>query len=159
MGKCQKCSKYFQCRICNTHLRYCGTKAQFSRDFTAYGAHRNTTLCLEIPPCAAIVIHDKWMKEVFSKLCVHTLKKYVIPNYLSVLKLQNYSSQCSSCAFLRKIEQKLFWIIEATNEASATNSIMNLSHTLHVIAHAKSLCSILYSSGNVQLKSFWDKTK
>ena len=64
--------------------------------------------------------------------------------YLSVLKLQNYSSQCSSCEFLRKIEEKLFRVIEA----SATNSIINLSHILYVPSDAKALCSILYSSGN-----------
>ena len=68
--------------------------------------------------------------------------------YLSVLKLQNYSSQCSSFEFLRKIEEKLFRVIEAINEASATNSIINLSHILYVPSDAKALCSILYSSGN-----------
>ena len=41
------------------------------------------------------------------------------------------------------------------NEANATNSIMNLSHTLHFIADAKALCSIRYSSGNNQIKSCW----
>ena len=76
----------------------------------------------------------------------------IIPSYLSVLKLQNYSSQCNRCAFFRKIEEKLFWVIEAINEASAINSIMNLSGTFYVIADAKSLCPILYSSGNIQIK-------
>ena len=80
---------------------------------------------------------------------------YVIPSYLSVWKLQNYSSQCSSYAFFREIEEKLFWVIVAINEASETNSIMNLSYTLYVIADAKSLCSILYSSANIQIKSSW----
>ena len=47
----------------------------------------------------------------------------------------------------------LLWVIVAINEASATNSIMNFSHTLlFVIADAKALCSILYSSGNIQRK-------
>ena len=78
---------------------------------------------------------------------------YVTPSYLSVWKLQNYSSQCSSYAFFREIEEKLFWAIEAINEASETNSIMNLSYTLYVIADAKALCSILYSSGSIQIKS------
>ena len=58
-GKCQKCSKYFQCKICNTHLRYCGKIVQFSKDFRADVVHisqkyliifikyllKNTTLC------------------------------------------------------------------------------------------------------------------
>ena len=79
-----------------------------------------------------------------------------ITSYLSVLKLQNYSSQCSSYAFFRKIEEKLFWVIEAINEASATTSIMNLSHILFVIADAKALCSILHSSGNIQIKYCWN---
>ena len=41
---------------------------------------------------------------------------YIIPSYLSVLKLENYSSQRSSCEFFRKMEEKLFWVIEAINE-------------------------------------------
>ena len=81
---------------------------------------------------------------------------YVIPSFLSVIKLQNCSSQCNSRAFFREIEEKLFWVIEALSEASTTKSIMNLSHTLLVIADAKAaLCSILYSSGNIQIKSCW----
>ena len=67
---------------------------------------------------------------------------YVIPSYLSDLKLQNYSSECSICAFFKEIEEKLFWVIEALNKASPTSSIMNLSHTMYVIANEKSLCSI-----------------
>ena len=78
-----------------------------------------------------------------------------MPSYLSVLKLQNCSSQCSSCEFLRKIEEKLFWVIKAINEASATNFIINLSHILYVTSDAKALCSILYSSGNIQIKGCW----
>ena len=71
-------------------------------------------------------------------------------SYLSVLKLKNYSSQCS-----RKIKENLFLIIEATNGASTINSIMNLSHALCVIDDAKVLCSILYSSPNIKIKSCW----
>lgn len=78
-------------------------------------------------------MHDKSKKEQFSKPCVHVQKD----------KLQNYSSLCSSCAFFRKIEEKLFWDIEEINEASAIKSIINLSHTLSVIADAKVLCSFL----------------
>ena len=79
---------------------------------------------------------------------------YIKPSYLSVLKLQNYSSQCSNCAFFRKI-RKMFWIIEKINEASVTNSFMNLSYTLHVIANGKALFSILYSFENIQIKYCW----
>ena len=86
-------------------------------------------------------------------MCPYLKRIYIILSYLLVLKLQNYSSQCSSRAFFRKIEEKLFWVIEAINEANSTNSIMNLSHTSYVIADAKALCSILYSSGNIQIKS------
>ena len=74
---------------------------------------------------------------------------------MSVLKLQNYSLQCSSCAFFREIEEKLFWVIKAINEASATNPVMNFSHILYVVPHAKALFSILYGSGNIQIKSCW----
>ena len=80
---------------------------------------------------------------------------YVITSYFLGLKLQNYSSECSSCAFFRKIKEKLFWVIEAINKARATNSIMNLIHTLYVITDAKAYCSILHSSGNIQIKSCW----
>ena len=76
----------------------------------------------------------------------------IIPSSVSVFKLQNYSSQCSNCAFLRKIKEKLFWVIEAINETSATNFIVNFSHTLYAVADAKALCSILYGSGNIQIK-------
>ena len=100
----------------------------------------------------AIVMRDKVMKELFSKPCVHTLKEYRLH---LVLKQQNYFSQGSSWPFFRKIEEKLFWVIEAISKASATISIMNLSHTLYVIANAKVLYSILYSSGNIQIKSCW----
>ena len=73
---------------------------------------------------------------------------------MSDLKLQNYSSQCSSCAFYKKIKENLFWVIEAIHEASANYSNMNLSHILYVTADAKALCSIFYSSGNIQI-SCW----
>ena len=76
----------------------------------------------------------------------------IIPSSVSVFKLQNYSSQCSNCGFFRKIEEKLFWVIKAINEASATNSFMNFSHTLYAVADAKALCSILYGFGNIQIK-------
>ena len=33
---------------------------------------------------------------------------------------------------------------------------MNLKHTLYVIADAKALCSILYSSGNIQIICCWE---
>ena len=81
---------------------------------------------------------------------------YVIPSYLSFLKLRNYSPQCSNCAFFRGIKEKLFWVIETINKASATNSLMNLSHTLCVIAEAKAFCSILYISEIAQIS--WQKT-
>ena len=80
---------------------------------------------------------------------------YFIPSYLSFLKLRNYSPQCSNGAFFRRIKEKLFWVIEAINKASATNSLMNLSHTLCVIAEAKAFCSILYISEIVQIS--WQK--
>lgn len=41
------------------------------------------------------------------------------------------------------------------NKASPPNSIMNLRHTFHVIADAKALRSILYISGNIQIKRCW----
>ena len=46
-------------------------------------------------------------------------------------------------------------MIETTNGASTINSIMNLSHTLYVIDDAKVLCSSLYSSPNIKIKSCW----
>ena len=75
---------------------------------------------------------------------------YITSSYLSVLTLQNYSSQCSSCEFFMEIEK--FWITEAINESSATNFIMNLSYTFYAIADAKALLSILNSSGYIQIK-------
>ena len=89
---------------------------------------------------------------IFEPLCPYLKRKYIIPSYLSVLKLQNFYSQCSSQAFFRIIEEKLFWIMEVINETSATNSIMNLIHTVYVITGAKVLCSILYGSGNISKK-------
>ena len=41
------------------------------------------------------------------------------------------------------------------NKASVSNSIMNVNHTMYVIADAKAFCSIVYSSENVQVKSCW----
>ena len=78
--------------------------------------------------------------------------KYIIPSFLSVLTLHNYSSRCTSWEFFRKIKENLFWVIEAINEASATDSIMNVSHTLYVITDSKALSPILYSSGNIHIK-------
>ena len=86
-------------------------------------------------------------------MCPYAKRIYIIPSHSSVLKLQNYSSQYSSCPFFRKIKEKLFLVIGAINEASATNSVMNLSHILFAIADAKVLCYILYSSGNIQIKN------
>ena len=68
---------------------------------------------------------------------------YVIPSCFSILELQNYSSECNICAFFREIEEKLFWVIEAISKASPISSIMNLSHTLYVVANEKKLCIIL----------------
>ena len=85
----------------------------------------------------------------FQTVCPYPKRIFNIPSYLVVLEQQNYSSQCSSCVFFRKIEEKLFWVIEAINETSTTNAIMNLSHTLYVNADAKALCSILFSSEDV----------
>ena len=39
LGKCQKCSEYFQCKIVNAPLSHCGKKVQFSKEFRADGAH------------------------------------------------------------------------------------------------------------------------
>ena len=72
---------------------------------------------------------------------------YVIPSYLSVFKLQNYSSQCSGCAFFREIEEKLFWVIEAIKKANATSSILNLSHILYVTTDAFSWQKRQYPEG------------
>ena len=88
-------------------------------------------------------------------MCSYPKIIYITPSYLSVLKLQSFYSQCSSCVFFRKIEEKLFWAIKAINEASVTNSTMNVSHSFDVIADAKALCSILYSFGNIQINSCW----
>ena len=89
---------------------------------------------------------------IFQTACLYSKIIYIIPTHLSVLKLQNYSSECRSCAFFRKIEGKLFWVIKAPIEASATNSIVNLNATLYFIADAKAVFSISYSSGNIQKK-------
>ena len=51
------------------------------------------------------------------------------------------------------MEEKLFWVTEAVNEASETNSIMNHSHILYVIADTKAPCTILYISGNILIKT------
>ena len=66
LGKCQKCSKYFQCNIWNTQFGHCGKKVQFSKVFRADGTHISKIynrsykkICLKIPSCVAIVMHDK----------------------------------------------------------------------------------------------------
>ena len=89
---------------------------------------------------------------IFQTACLYSKIIHIIPTHLSVLKLQNYFSECRSCAFFRKIEEKLFWVIKAPIEASATNSIVNLNATLYFIADAKAVFSISYSSGNIQKK-------
>ena len=86
---------------------------------------------------------NEWMNDFLNPV-PYPKKIYITPTYFSVLKLQNYSSECSSCVFLRKNWRKI-----------VTNSIMNLKHTLYVITDAKALCSILYSSGNIQIKCCW----
>ena len=98
-------------------------------------------------------------RMILQTVCPYPKRLYITLGYLSVLKLQNYSSQCSSCVFFRKIEEKLFWTIEAINDASATSSILNLNTTLYVIADTNVHCSILYSSGNIQIKSCWGQVK
>ena len=45
--------------------------------------------------------------------------------------------------------------METIKKASATNSFMNIIHTLYIIADAKSISSILYSPGYIQVKSCW----
>ena len=65
-------------------------------------------------------------------MCAHPKKIYVIPSYLSILKLQNCSSQSSSWAFIGEIEENLFCVIETINKVSPINTIRNLSHILHV---------------------------
>ena len=87
-------------------------------------------------------MHDKSKKEQFSKPCVHVQKD----------KLQNYSSLCSSCAFFRKIEEKLFWDIEEINEASAIKSIINLCSFLSFAVFT--LLFSLFSHGCSKQKLF-----
>ena len=45
--------------------------------------------------------------------------------------------------------------MDILNEASTTDSITKLSHALCAIADTKILSSILYSSGNTQVKICW----
>ena len=86
-------------------------------------------------------------------MCPYPKRMRIIPSYLSVLKLQNFTVQQSY--IFQKNGKKLSWVIAAINQVWTTNSIMNLSHTLCVIADPKALCFILYSSGNIQIKSCW----
>ena len=53
-----------------------------------------------------------------------------MPSYLSALKLQNYYSQRSSCAFLKKNQRKVVLGHQGNKRGSATNSIRKLSQTL-----------------------------
>ena len=105
-----------------------------------------------------IVMHDKSMKEWFFKPCVHTLKEYIL--YLVICQSQNCKTFLHSAAvalFSKKSKKICFGHEQgkAMNKASPTNSIINLRHTFYVIVDAKVLCSILYSSGNIQIKRCW----
>ena len=86
-------------------------------------------------------------------MCPYPKIVYITSSYLSVLKLQNYSSQCNSYAFFRKIEEKLFWVIEARSEASGTNSFMNICYTVYVVSGPKhfALFSIVLEIFNKKL--------
>ena len=81
----------------------------------------------------------------------------IISISVSVFELQNYYSHCSNCAFFRKIEEKLFWVMEAINEASARKSIMNVSLTLYVVADAKGFCCIFYVNIQIKYSLSWQK--
>ena len=84
------------------------------------------------------------MKEWLSKLCVHKPKEYIL--YFVICHSYNCQTTLQSAAivhFSEKIKEKVFRVIEAINEESATNSIMNLCHTLHVIGFSKTLFSIV----------------
>ena len=57
-------------------------------------------ICLKIPPCETIVMHDKWMKDWFSKPCIHTLKEYLL--YLVTLHsaaVVNFSEKWKKSCF------------------------------------------------------------
>ena len=77
---------------------------------------------------------------------------YVIPTYLPVLKLLFTVQQL--CIF-QKNRREIVLGHRGNKRASAINSIMNIRHTFYVIVNAESLCSILYSSGDIQIKSCW----
>ena len=127
----KKCSNFFQCRICNTHLKIVAKKSNLAKILGQMVRISKKMLILFIKILLknttlwVVAVHDEWK-----------ISRYIIPRYLSVLKLENYSSQGSSCAFFRKIEENLFWVIEAINKAKTTNSA--------VTADPKALCSILY---------------
>ena len=89
------------------------------------------------------------MKELFSTPRVHILNKYIL--YQVICQPKSYKTTLHG-AIVVHFSEKLFWVMKAISEASTTNSIINLSHTLYVIADAKALCSILYSCGNIQIK-------
>ena len=88
------------------------------------------------------------------------LKEYILYLLICLFETKKllFTNQ-QFCSFSEKLKKKVFWVIEAINEASAINYIANLSHTLHFTADTKALCSILYSSKNIQIKSCWGPVK
>ena len=78
-----------------------------------------------------------------------------MPSYVSLKTTKLLFTVQQLRIFQKNRGKNFFWVTETINDASATNSIMSLSHTLYVIADAKALCSILHSSGNIQIKSCW----
>ena len=83
-----------------------------------------------------------WKSDFLNHSLIPSKRIYGIPSYLPVSKLQIYFPQCSGCVFFRKMEEKLFSIIEAINKASATNSIISLSRTLYDVAENTLLYSL-----------------
>ena len=95
MGKCQKCSKYFKCKICNTHLRYCAKRVQFSKYFRADGAHisqkfiiifikkllENTTLCGNSNVWCMI---NKWKNNFLNCVSVRKKNIYYTESFVSL---------------------------------------------------------------------------
>ena len=84
MGKCKTGSKYFEDRtdipiwdiVPNTFnlANNLGQMVCLSQKFIV----RLKKNCLKVPPCVASVMHDKWMKEWFSKAQVPTLKEFIL---------------------------------------------------------------------------------
>ena len=77
---------------------------------------------------------------------------YVIPSYLPVLKLLFTVQQL--CIF-QKNRREIVLGHRGNKQASAIDSLMNISPTFYVIVNGVSLGSILYSSGDIQIKSCW----